>query len=132
MATLTRWILGTNRRQLIDAHGRILDAQIADQVAHMRWQRTAISSSRRGGSGTEQAGHAVPFEAVSLALDGAGRLLGLLCPFTSGLAEQHNRTDQFVSMLSRPLELELQLVPILSWLHARSLGTWHRRCHHFR
>ncbi len=84
-------------------------------------------SWRKGGSPKlgEQTGHPVTIEAIGLPVNGSCGLAGFFGALGRRETEQHDRTDQFIEDLFRPLEEELELLPVLTGLDALALGSGH-------
>lgn len=79
------------------------------------------------GLGLEEAVHPALVEALHAPVDGPRRDSGLLDPLHGWRAEHDDGPNQLVHALLRPVELELELLPVIGGLEQRSFATGHPR-----
>src|SRR5262249_12434020 len=112
-----------DRRQLVRSEGRVLGLELVDRLAVARWQGALILD----GLGLQEALHPQLVEAIDLPVDGAGGNAGLLGSLDGWCAEDHDGPDQLIASLLRPIELELELFPIVGGFKQGTFAAGHPR-----
>jgi len=74
---------------------------------------------------TEEAGHPLALEARRLSVESALRRAGLASAFGGRMSEEDDGTDEFVGMLLRETDEQVELLPVVGRCEARSVPHRH-------
>src|SRR3954470_14861759 len=112
-----------DRRQLVGTKGRILDLELDDRLADDLRELTVVLT----GLGLEEALHPKLIEAFHPSIDGPCGDTRLLGSLDRRRAKDHDRPNQLIALLLQPVELELELLPIIGGLEQGTFAAGHPR-----